>query len=152
MIVEQSDGCILWDCLSLIDRPAIDYINARGGLKAIALSHPYFYGAMSAWSEAFGGVPAYVHEADREWVMTLKMQLGTCIRDHIKAPEIEEIAKKAVAIGNDYVHFHKYTKHEVHELRGLINLVWRWIELREEIRIENERIAQAVGGRSPQTT
>lgn len=72
MIVEQSDGCILWDCLSLIDRLAIDYINARGGLKAIALSHPYFYGAMSAWSEAFGGVPAYVHEADREWVMTLK--------------------------------------------------------------------------------
>lgn len=69
MLVEQSDGCILWDCLPLVDRGAIDYIDAHGGLKAIALSHPHFYGAMGAWSDAFGGVPIYVHEADREWVV-----------------------------------------------------------------------------------
>lgn len=69
MLVEQSDGCILWDCTSLVDEKAIDYINGCGGLKAIALSHPHFYGAMAEWSEAFGGVPVYVHEADREWVM-----------------------------------------------------------------------------------
>jgi glyoxylase-like metal-dependent hydrolase (beta-lactamase superfamily II) len=68
VLVEQSDGCVLWDCLSLVDRAAVDYINARGGLKAIALSHPHFYGAMSEWSRAFGNAPVYVHEADREWV------------------------------------------------------------------------------------
>jgi|GEM_PF-41007 len=69
MLVEQSDGCILWDCLSMVDGNAVDYINARGGLKAIALSHPHFYGAISAWSEAFCGAPVYIHEADREWVV-----------------------------------------------------------------------------------
>jgi hypothetical protein len=68
LLVEQSDGCILWDCISLVDRAAIDYINARGGLKAIAISHPHFYGCMAEWSAAFGGAPVYLHEADREWV------------------------------------------------------------------------------------
>jgi hypothetical protein len=69
MLVERSDGCILWDCVSMVDQTAIDYIVARGGLKAIAVSHPHFYGAMGAWSDAFGGVPIYVHQADREWVV-----------------------------------------------------------------------------------
>jgi glyoxylase-like metal-dependent hydrolase (beta-lactamase superfamily II) len=69
MLVEQSDGCVLWDCVSLVERKAIEYINARGGLKAIALSHPHFYGSMAEWSKAFGDVAVYVHEADRQWVV-----------------------------------------------------------------------------------
>jgi hypothetical protein len=69
MLVEQDDGVVLWDCLPMVDRSALDYVSARGGLKAIALSHPHFYGAMAGWSEAFGGTPVYVHEADREWVV-----------------------------------------------------------------------------------
>jgi hypothetical protein len=69
IIVETSAGCILWDCLSLIDRATIEYIDARGGLRAIAVSHPHFYGAMSEWSATFGDVPVYVHEDDREWVV-----------------------------------------------------------------------------------
>lgn len=69
------------------------------------------------------------------------MPLGVCIRDHIDLPEVQELAKEALDIGNDFVHFTQYGKREVQELRGLINLVWRWIELQEEVRIERDRLA-----------
>ena len=40
-----------------------------GGLAAIAISHPHYYSSMVEWSRAFGGVPIYLHAADRQWVM-----------------------------------------------------------------------------------
>ena len=40
-----------------------------GGISAIAVSHPHFYSSMVEWSRAFGGVPIYLHAADRQWVM-----------------------------------------------------------------------------------
>ena len=40
-----------------------------GGIKAIAISHPHYYSSMVEWSRAFGGVPIYLHAADRQWVM-----------------------------------------------------------------------------------
>ena len=61
-------GNVLWDCVSHLDAELVAAVEARGGLAAIALSHPHFYGAMHEWSRAFGDVPIYVHEADREWV------------------------------------------------------------------------------------
>ncbi|HEX9246557.1 MAG TPA: MBL fold metallo-hydrolase, partial [bacterium] len=33
------------------------------------ISHPHFYASMVEWSRALGGVPVYVHAADRRWVM-----------------------------------------------------------------------------------
>lgn len=68
ILIEQPDGCILWDCTPLVDNTVIEYIQERGGLKAIVLSHPHFYGAMSTWSEAFANAPVLIHERDREWV------------------------------------------------------------------------------------
>jgi hypothetical protein len=44
-------------------------INAMGGIKAIAISHPHYYTTMIEWSEALGGVPIHLHAADRKWVM-----------------------------------------------------------------------------------
>ncbi len=32
-------------------------ITAKGGIKAIAISHPHFYATMIDWSRALGGVP-----------------------------------------------------------------------------------------------
>ena len=69
LLVRSQEGNVLWDALPLIDDSAIGFINELGGLNAIALSHPHFYGAAVEWSKAFGGVPIYVHEADRNWVM-----------------------------------------------------------------------------------
>jgi glyoxylase-like metal-dependent hydrolase (beta-lactamase superfamily II) len=34
----------------------------------IAISHPHFFTTMVEWSDAFGNVPIYVHQADRGWV------------------------------------------------------------------------------------
>jgi glyoxylase-like metal-dependent hydrolase (beta-lactamase superfamily II) len=35
----------------------------------MAISHPHFYATMIDWSRALGGVPIYLHEANRDWVM-----------------------------------------------------------------------------------
>lgn len=69
LLVRSIGGNVLWDCMSLIDDEAVRAVRAQGGLDAIAISHPHFYGAMVEWSRAFGGVPVYLHGDDREWVM-----------------------------------------------------------------------------------
>jgi hypothetical protein len=69
LLVELGDGAnILWDCITLLDDETIDFVERRGGLRAIALSHPHYYSAMVEWSHAFGDVPVFVHERDRQWV------------------------------------------------------------------------------------
>jgi hypothetical protein len=67
-LVPEADGCVMWDCVPLATREAIDYVRSLGGLKAIAVSHPHYYGAVADWSEAFGGVPVYLHGDDRALV------------------------------------------------------------------------------------
>ena len=59
---------VMWECLSLVTPEAIAEIESKGGVSCIAISHPHFYAAMVEWSEALGGVPIYLHEADRRWV------------------------------------------------------------------------------------
>jgi glyoxylase-like metal-dependent hydrolase (beta-lactamase superfamily II) len=60
---------LLWDCLPLLDEAVVEAIRALGGLSAIAISHPHYYSSMVEWSQALGGVPVYLHAADRQWVM-----------------------------------------------------------------------------------
>src|SRR5215204_1049159 len=62
-------GNVLWDCLALIDEATVDLLNGLGGVSAIAISHPHYYTTMVEWSRALGGVPIYLHAADRQWVM-----------------------------------------------------------------------------------
>ena len=69
LLVSTPEGNILWDCISLIDDDTKNRINELGGIKAIAISHPHFYSSMVEWSEAFGDVPVYLHQANRKWVM-----------------------------------------------------------------------------------
>jgi glyoxylase-like metal-dependent hydrolase (beta-lactamase superfamily II) len=68
LLVKTSEGNLLWDCISLIDEAAVDFINGLGGLDAIAISHPHYYTSMVEWSRAFGNVPLYIHEKDKQWV------------------------------------------------------------------------------------
>ena len=68
LLVKENDGCVMWDCVPLATAEAVQEIRALGGLKAIAVSHPHFYGAVADWSEAFGGVPIYLHGDDRQWI------------------------------------------------------------------------------------
>jgi hypothetical protein len=69
LLVQALGGSVLWDCVSLIDGPTAETVRGLGGLRAIAISHPHYYASMVAWSRAFGGVPIYLHAADRRWVM-----------------------------------------------------------------------------------
>jgi glyoxylase-like metal-dependent hydrolase (beta-lactamase superfamily II) len=68
LLLREPDGCVLWDCVPLLTPEAVRYVQSLGGLKAIAVSHPHYYGAIADWSEAFGGVPIYLHNDDRAWI------------------------------------------------------------------------------------
>lgn len=68
LLLETDAGNILWECLSIVTEEGVAALKARGGVDMIVISHPHFYAAMVAWSEAFGGAPIYLHEADRQWV------------------------------------------------------------------------------------
>ena len=58
----------MWDCISLLDDKTISEVKTRGGIRAIAISHPHFYSSMVEWAEHFD-TDIYLHAADREWVM-----------------------------------------------------------------------------------
>ena len=60
---------VLWDCVTLLDDATVEAVDGLGGIDALAVSHPHYYSAVVEWSRAFGGVPVYLHEADRTWVM-----------------------------------------------------------------------------------
>ena len=68
LYLETAHGNVLWDCVALIDDDIVARLEAKGGLAAIAISHPHFYTTMVEWSRAFGGVPIYLHADDRRWV------------------------------------------------------------------------------------
>ncbi len=68
LLLQSPAGNVLWDCISLITDEALAEVRKRGGLSAIAISHPHYYSSMVEWSDAFGGVPIYLHEAERVWV------------------------------------------------------------------------------------
>jgi hypothetical protein len=68
LLVPHGDANLLWDCITLIDDETAAAIEARGGLRAIAISHPHYYSAMVEWAHRFD-CPVLLHEDDREWVM-----------------------------------------------------------------------------------
>ena len=69
LLLRTTAGGVLWDCLSLVDDATVAAVQALGGITAIAISHPHFYGSMLEWSSAFGGVPVYLNAADRAWIL-----------------------------------------------------------------------------------
>jgi hypothetical protein len=68
LLVPYGDANLLWDCITLLDDDTAAEIERRGGLAAIAISHPHYYSTMVEWARRFE-CPVYVHEADREWIM-----------------------------------------------------------------------------------
>jgi glyoxylase-like metal-dependent hydrolase (beta-lactamase superfamily II) len=66
--VRTPDGNVLWDCITLVDDRSVGAVQALGGVRAIAISHPHYYASMIEWSRALGNVPVYLHAADGDWV------------------------------------------------------------------------------------
>jgi hypothetical protein len=69
LLVQTQQGNVMWDCISYIDNESIAAVQALGGIRAIAVSHPHFYDSMVEWSHAFNGAVIHIPEADRQWVM-----------------------------------------------------------------------------------
>ena len=80
LLVRTPHGNVLWDCIGLIDDAMVEIVNGLGGLKAIAISHPHYYTAMTEWSAAFGDIPVYLHAADQRWIMRSAPCLATLAR------------------------------------------------------------------------
>jgi len=68
-LVRTDEGNLLWDCVTLIDADTIDWVRQRGGIRAIAVSHPHYYSTMLEWSHAFDDCPIWIHKDDRQWVV-----------------------------------------------------------------------------------
>jgi hypothetical protein len=69
LVVDTPAGQVLWDVPGFLDDDAVKAVRERGGLIAIAASHPHFYGLAVEWSHAFDGAPILIPEADAEWLM-----------------------------------------------------------------------------------
>jgi hypothetical protein len=59
LLVQSPGGNILWDCVTLLDEQTIQRVNALGGIRAFAISHPHYYSAMIEWSRAFHDAPIF---------------------------------------------------------------------------------------------
>jgi glyoxylase-like metal-dependent hydrolase (beta-lactamase superfamily II) len=67
IFIQTESGNVLWDCISLLDQETIDFIKSRGGLSAIAISHPHFYSTHLNWAREFQ-CPVYLADEDQEWL------------------------------------------------------------------------------------
>jgi glyoxylase-like metal-dependent hydrolase (beta-lactamase superfamily II) len=67
LLLLSPGGNILWDCLPMLDQETIDFIWSKGGVKAIAFSHPHFYSNVNQWAQTFD-CPVYIHQHDEQWV------------------------------------------------------------------------------------
>jgi glyoxylase-like metal-dependent hydrolase (beta-lactamase superfamily II) len=68
LLLQSTGGNLLWDCISLLDNKTIAEVNVRGGIRAIAISHPHFYSSMVEWADHFDA-QIFLHAADRQWAM-----------------------------------------------------------------------------------
>lgn len=68
LLVISENGNVLWDCIPLLDELTVEFIKSKGGLKAIAFSHPHFYSNMNEWAETFN-CPIYIHKNDEDHIM-----------------------------------------------------------------------------------
>jgi hypothetical protein len=66
-LIQTGEGNLMWDCVSLLDLDTIAKINELGGIQAMAVSHPHYYGTMADWSGTFDA-PLWIHKNDEQWV------------------------------------------------------------------------------------
>lgn len=92
VLLETDEGNVLWDCIAYLDDETVEAVKAKGGLKAIVISHPHYYTTHLDWAEEFG-CPIYVAADDQEW---LNRKDGNGRRKLIEGTN-DEIVKGVVA-------------------------------------------------------
>lgn len=68
LLVPWGETNLLWDCVTLLDEATAAEVDRRGGLGAIAISHPHYYSAMAEWARRFA-CPVLLHAGDAPWIM-----------------------------------------------------------------------------------
>ena len=74
LLVLSPGGNVLWDCIPLLNHEIIDFIQSKGGLKAIAFSHPHFYSNVNQWAHNFD-CPVFIHRFDEQWIFNKGPQI-----------------------------------------------------------------------------
>ena len=67
LLVPHGERFVMWDCTTCFDDEVADEIERRGGLAAIAISHPHYYSGMADWAARFD-CPILLHAADERWI------------------------------------------------------------------------------------
>lgn len=67
LLVRTTAGNVLWDCVPILDDASRARIAELGGISAICMSHPHFYGAYVEFADAFGA-RVFIPSADAEWI------------------------------------------------------------------------------------
>lgn len=67
LLVQTASGNVLWDCVPLLDDLARERLNELGGIAAICMSHPHFYGAYVEFADAFDA-RVFIPKADAAWI------------------------------------------------------------------------------------
>ena len=67
LLVPHGERFVMWDCTTCFDDDVAVEIERRGGLAAIALSHPHYYSGMADWGARFD-CPVLVHADDQRWI------------------------------------------------------------------------------------
>jgi hypothetical protein len=100
-LVQTPRGNVLWDCISYLDEATVEEVTRRGGITAIAISHPHFYASCVEWAHAFGAT-INLPSADRRWVMRPDDAI-----DHFNGAELGLVPRvRVIRVGG---HFHGST-------------------------------------------
>lgn len=67
LLVRTEHGNVLWDCVPVLDEAARRTIEGWGGVRAICVSHPHFYGALVDVADAFDAT-VLLPRADERWI------------------------------------------------------------------------------------
>jgi glyoxylase-like metal-dependent hydrolase (beta-lactamase superfamily II) len=95
ILLETDGGNVLWDLVALLDDDTVDFINSKGGLKAIIISHPHYYTTHIDWAKEFK-CPVYVSKDDEEWLCRDDEE---GVRKWVKSvDEIEEVNGAVTAV------------------------------------------------------
>jgi hypothetical protein len=68
LLLPYAGRALMWDCITLLDDVAEAVLAERGGLAAIAISHPHYYSAMVEWAHRFG-CTILLHSDDQHWIV-----------------------------------------------------------------------------------
>lgn len=67
MLLQTPAGNVLWDCIAYLDQATVDFINSKGGLKAMVVSHPHFWTSHLDLAEEFNW-PLYLSAEESGWL------------------------------------------------------------------------------------